>query len=251
MTATVAGTWWREPVLDFIAYVDQERAVVQLSRASVEALAAQDPYSSGSGSPDLIAQAQAQTSDDHPFLHGHSLVALWGAMETMVIDVVTAWLRNRPDVLAHPKIADLKLPFGKFQAMSEDERFDFVANELDRQRAQAAGISRFESLLDPVGLSGSYNGVLGRNLYEMRQIRNVFAHKRGQADGRFVALCPQLGYSVGDRLHIDSLTWSDFTVTAVAYAEVVLRRMREQLGLAVDEEPTTVEPVRYRHTQQT
>src|SRR5207249_1147639 len=117
------------------------------------------------------------------------------------------------------------------QAMSEEDRFDFAANELDRQRAQGAGITRFESLLDPVGLSGSYNSVLGQNLYEMQQIRNVFAHKRGEADARFVSLCQHLRYRVGDRLHIDSVTWSDFTMTTVAYAEVILRRMREELGL--------------------
>ncbi len=104
-------------------------------------------------------------------------------------------------------------------------------------------------MLDPVGLSGSYNSVLGQNLYEMQQIRNVFAHKRGEADGRFVSLCQDLRYRVGDRLHIDSVTWSDFTMTTVAYAEVILRRMREELGLPLDNQPMKVEAVRYRHPE--
>src|SRR5439155_13673842 len=150
--------------------------VVELSRASVEALASHDAYTPAAGAPELIATAKAQTADDHPFLHGHSLVAIWGAMETMVLDVVASWLRNRKQVLEHPKIADLKIPFGKFQSLGEDDRFDFAANELDRQRAQGSGINRFESLLEPVGLSGFYEPVLGQNLHEMQQIRNVFAH---------------------------------------------------------------------------
>jgi hypothetical protein len=36
------------------------------------------------------------------------------------------------------------------------------------------------------------------NLWEMQQIRNVFAHRRGIADARLGACCGQLPFRVGD-----------------------------------------------------
>jgi hypothetical protein len=79
----------------------------------------------------------------------------------------------------------------------------------------------------------------------MQQIRNVFAHKRGIADRRFVDACPQLNYIAGETMLIDRNTWSDFMVNALVYAEIVLRRMKEQVGMTVRGRPTAVRPIRY------
>jgi hypothetical protein len=246
-------TWWQEPVARFIDYIGQERDLVILSRFSIEALKSQDAYSpamevaaaavSKTG-PELVAHAQAESSQDHPVLHGHSLVGIWGALETMVIDVVIAWLQHRPQAMTRD-IADMKVPFSAFESLSREERIDNVAHELDRVRGTGRGIDRFENLLDAIQLSGSHEKVLARNIYEMQQIRNVFAHKRGIADRHFIDACPYLGYNVGDRVLIGRDAWIDFTVTAVTYAEVILRRMRQQLGMSIDANPIVLKEIRH------
>lgn len=135
-----------------------------------------------------------------------------------------------------------------FETLDRDERMSALAHELDRDRGAGTriGIGRFESLLEAVGLGGAYPSQLGRNIYEMQQVRNVFAHRRGISDQRFVNACPQLGYSVGQAVRIDRETWIDFTATTVAYAGVLLHRVQEKLGLNVDRPEITVSPIRYR-----
>src|SRR5205823_5696069 len=113
-------------------------------------------------SSELVALAHAESASDFRLLHGHSLVAIWGAVETLVFEVVAAWLLNRPDAIADPTIGDMKVPFGLFEQLSREDRIYAVTSELDRRRGDRAGIQRFENVLDPVGLSGSYDEVLGR-----------------------------------------------------------------------------------------
>jgi integrase len=248
--------WWKSPIARLIDYIAEERDLVELSRVSIEVLRSQNPDSRAlrdaaatltrvvDGS-DLVARAQEESSDDHPLLHGHSSVAIWGAMETMAIDVVTAWVQHQPAVRMEEHIAEIKVPYSLFETLTAEERAEFLVRELDSKRATRIGIDRFEALLDAVGLSGTRDRILGRNIYEMQQIRNVFAHKRGIADRRFVDACPQLNYVAGETILIDRNTWSDFMVNALVYAEIVLRRMKEQVGMTVRGRPTAVRPIRY------
>jgi hypothetical protein len=255
--AQAPADWWGAPIKRFMEYINQERDLVVLSSASIEALKSQDAYSQTlevaaasvsqavTGS-ELVALAHAESNSDYRLFHGHSLVAIWGALETMVFDVVVAWLLNGPDATAHPKVAEMKVPFGLFEELSREERIYTVTSELDRQRGDRAGIQRFENVLDPVDLSGSYEGVLADNIYEMQQMRNVFAHRSGVADRRFADACPHLGYGVGDLVMVGQNTWTDFIVTAMAYASVIARRMRAKLGLPG--QPATIPVTPIRHT---
>ena len=46
---------------------------------------------------------------------------------------------------------------------------------------------------------------------------------------------------------IDRVAWSDFTFSAIAYAEVILHRMQDQLGIKVAPSKISVKPIRYKH----
>jgi hypothetical protein len=252
-----AGTWWQEPIAQFIEYIAEERDLVELTRVSVEVLGSQDATSRlvqiaaenlprAVAAKDIVRRAAAEVEVDHSMLHAHSLVTIWGALETMVMDVVVTWLIHRPAILSTPKIAEMKVPYSAFESLTREERMDALANELDRQRGIRAGVQRFEGVLDAVGLSGSLDPQLTKNVYEMQQVRNVFAHKRGIADRRFVTACPHLGYTVDDRITIGRDTWTDFTVTVVAYADVIGRRARHKLGLDAGGTTPSVRAIRYR-----
>jgi site-specific recombinase XerD len=217
---------WKTPVGALIEYIAEERDLIELSRVSIEMLRAEDPTSTAlqdaAGTlirvvrpAKLIERARRESTGDHPLLHGHSLVAIWSALETMAIDAADAWLA----------------------------KFGPAANQ---QRSTRTGIDRFEQLLDPVGLSGTCDPVLAQNIYEMQQIRHVFAHKRGIADRRFaVTACPHLGYAPGERIVIDRHTWSDFLLNALLYSEVVLKRMKRRLGMPINARSPVGRPIRY------
>jgi integrase len=237
-----ARSWWLgpNPIRRLTDYLEEERDLVELSRVGIEMLRKQRPSSRSvqdaaatltravSG-VELVARAEEEASDDHPLLHGHSLVAIWGALETMAIGVVAAWLIHRPGSRSD-KVSDIKVPYSMFEDLSEEDRVDALVHELDQQWGAKKGVDRFETLLTWVKLSGQTDPVLAQNLYEMQQVRNVFAHRRGIADRRFIEACPHFGCGVGDQILLDRDAWYDAMVAALVYAETVLLRMKEQLG---------------------
>jgi hypothetical protein len=168
----------------------------------------------------------------------------------MVFDVAVLWLLRRQHVRAEEKVAKIKIPFSAFDALNDEDRIEFVVRELDRDLESRAGLNRFEELLHAVGLKWPRNDVLAENIYEMQQIRNVFAHKRGIADAQFVNACPHLDYQVGDVVKIGRDTWLDFTLTTVAYSETLIHRMQGHLGLTVRTSQTPIRRIRYRSRQE-
>jgi integrase len=219
--------WWKAPTVALLEYVKKERDLVELSRVSI-GLLGQEPATSAvvhaaaqtlirAVQPEtLIKRAQQEAKNDHSLLHGHSLVATWSALETMVGDVADIW---------PPK-----------QGSSSGRQ---------RRARRAMGLDRLEQRLDAVGLSGTNDPVLAQNFAEMQAIRNVFAHQRGRADATFVKECPQLGYVVGQQVVIDQETWTDMMVSAVLYAETVLRRVKQQLGVPMAARALPATPIRY------
>src|SRR5205085_8801378 len=127
--------WWREPIARLVDYIAEERDLIELSRVSIEMLRSQDRDSLALrdaaatltrvvNASDLVHRAQEESTEDHPLLHGHSLVAIWGAMETMAMDVVVAWLTNQPASRMTEKVAEIKVPYSTFEMLTPEERVD-------------------------------------------------------------------------------------------------------------------------------
>jgi hypothetical protein len=188
------------------------------------------PSSRAQEAEELSSLAKVEIESDFRLLHGHSLVGVWGALETMVSDLVLAWLINIPQARQMPQIAGIKISLAEFESLNSEERMSTIVSELDRASLSRAGVARFENLLDAVMLGGSYNSTLAANLYEMQQIRNVVAHRRGVVDRRFVAACPQLGLRVGDLVPLGNEPWYACLMSAASYATTVTNRVRKHFG---------------------
>jgi hypothetical protein len=241
--------WWKQPVAVFAQYVDDERELIELSRVSVEMLRGADASSGrlheaaetltrAVTATELIERAQMESANDHPLMHGHSLVAIWSAMETMVSDIVTAWLLAWP--AARSQAASV-VSTRDFNGLSSDEWASAVRDALDRkyrkENQKLKSIRRldhFEWLLAAIGIGddGQDRDVrMGDSLFEMQQIRNIFAHRRGRADARLVHRCPNLPFRAGQEIRIDRKAWSDFLVTTLVYGDMITRRMKRELGI--------------------
>lgn len=257
--------WWKEPIRVFAEYVEDERDLVELSRVSVEMLrteleaspqlhAAAETLTRAVTAAELVGSAEEESSKDHPLLHGHSVVAIWSALETMVGDVVESWLLWWPPARTR---AGARVSLAALHGLPADEwglgarqLLDRAYQKLNRTVRSPRRLDHYEWLLDTVGLVADpqdYDAQMTQNLWEMQQIRNVFAHKRGVADARFVTQNKNLPFSVRDEIRIDRDAWADFLVTTLLYADVMVRRMRRELGLASDDwlRAAVASPVRY------
>jgi hypothetical protein len=241
--------WWKEPVSVFAEYVEDERDLVELSRVSVEMLRtaeatsvqlhdAAETLTRAITAADLVGRALDESRKDHPLLHGHSLVAIWSALETMVGDLVEAWLSWWPPARAR---AASMVSLSGLQGLPPDEwaasarqALDREYQKLNRKVRSPRRLDYYEWHLGSVGLAADAqdDARMVQNLWEMQQIRNVFAHKRGVADARFVANNKHLSFRVRDEIRIDRHAWADFLVTTLLYADAVARQMRRELGLA-------------------
>jgi hypothetical protein len=165
-------------------------------------------------------------------------VAIWSAMETMVGDLIDAWLMWWPPARAHVATS---VSVSTVHGQPPEEWVARVRQALERKYQKVnqnprspRRLDHYEWLLGAIGFSADSqdeDGQMIDNLWELQQIRNVFAHKRGVADGRLIQNSPGLPFRVGDPIRIHRNAWSDFLVTTVLFADMITRRMKRELGL--------------------
>jgi hypothetical protein len=177
--------------------------------------------------------AESEIENNFSLLHSHTLMGSWGALEGMVEDLTISWMQHSPSVLEIPKITRVKVPLVEFQAMSDHERLRFLVTELQRDLGLdlKGGATKFESLLALVGLGGPVDKRVRDALFECQNLRNLFAHRSGVADRKFVANCPHLGYEVGDTVKIGGQDFSKNFFGLLTYGAIVLNRCRTLEGM--------------------
>jgi hypothetical protein len=187
--------------------------------------------------------AKSEMANDFPLLRSHAVMGLWGALEAMVEDTAISWMEHNPAALAAPKIAKIRVPFAEFQRLDQQDRLRFLIMELQRDLGTElkSGATKFESLLDVVGLGGRVDRRVKNTLFETQNLRNVIAHRGGIADQRLVANCPHLQYSVGDPIRINEESFDRISDGLLTYAVTILNRCRVITGL----QPISIAPSGY------
>jgi hypothetical protein len=172
--------------------------------------------------------AESEIEDDFPLLHSHTLLGAWGALEGMIEDLAILRIQYCPSILEEPKLAKVKIPLVDFQKMTDHERLRFLVTELQRDLGLdlKSGATKFEPLLALVGLGGSIDRRVRDALFECQNLRNLFAHRAGIADRRFVASCPHLHYSVGDAVKIGDEVFARNFFGLLTYGAIILNRCR-------------------------
>lgn len=167
-----------------------------------------------------------------PILHSHSVVAIWGALEVLVEDLLITWLENYEDAWNNEAVRKLRIPVSDYHLSDERERLRMIVSELARKvnsRAQS-GASNLAATLSIFGLSPRIGDNLRRALHELWQIRNVIVHCGGIADKRLVREYPYLGVQVGQRIHIYHSIYAWYMLAADRYLERLLDQAAVSLG---------------------
>lgn len=168
-----------------------------------------------------------ESSSGFPLLHGQAVVTLWSLLESFVRVLVASWLEHRPEAFSRSAVAALKVRVGDYQPLSRRERCEYLAELLERDKAAGlrAGVGRFESVLECLGLEGEVPDRLRRDVLELAQVRNAIAHRGGLVDTQLVEACPWLGVAAGDELRVSHAMFRRYNDAGFAYCILVFMRV--------------------------
>jgi hypothetical protein len=178
-------------------------------------------------------RARVEVETDFPTLHAHSLLGLFGAFESFVEDVVIGTLRTRPSLLGNDKFTNIKLPVSTLLLADAESQARAVIDEVARHSKSdlAVGIGKFEKLLAFVELDGQVPEKIRTAVFQAQQVRNVWAHRGGLADERFVQRCGSLGFQVDQRVNLSTEAFLPLMHGMHMYAIVILNRCLQTLEM--------------------
>jgi hypothetical protein len=189
------------------------------------------------------AFAKNEAEKGHPILHGNALVAIWSAVDTCIEDIAVGLLLNDPAILKNEVFSKIRIPLAEFEILDKEERARFLLGEVERQKASRRhGVARFESFLEPFGLSGAVADDVKQHVYACNHMRNVIVHRRSVVDRKLVENCPWLNLKIGERLVVTTYEYQKYHHYLWKYLETVIKRLRryflkKTVALAEDASP--------------
>lgn len=208
MPSEAIRTWkqYSEYVEDLVHLTHEGYRFIMLEPEQLRLLDAEDSHIKSAQWK--AERARREVDGGFSMLHAHSLLGLWGALECLVEDVFIHRLANDPTLLAAKEFGKIKVPAAAVAqgatATAEAVLFEAArANGTDLRGAPG----RFERLLEFVGLGGFIPSQIAHALHRAQEVRNVWAHRGGIADRRFIEKCPDWGVGEGESV---SLTFEQF-----------------------------------------
>lgn len=171
--------------------------------------------------------ASTEVEKDYPVLHGLAVVALWSWMEHFVKGFVALWLMHRRDALDVPAVQKLRVRLGDYLQLQKAEQAQFLVELLEQELASSLkrGATRFESLLQPFGLSFQLPDGCSDALFELQQIRNAIAHRNGRADRRLRSDCPWLKLKINQPVMVSRKMLNAYSAAAGEFLLAFLYRV--------------------------
>lgn len=169
-----------------------------------------------------------------PVLHGQAVVALWGAFEVLVQDLLFELLLNEPTILKSDTFGKLRIPLAEFEALDKEQRMRLLIRELEQDLGASVklGIGRFEAMLKKVQLGGSLPADVKRDLLELSQVRNVLVHRASIADTRFSEMCPWLNIKPGEKIAVTHECYRRYHRALEVYMVELFDRVHRTYGAA-------------------
>lgn len=231
------------PVRDFLLYVMSTRTLLgvvsesgnfSLHVASQMRLTPATPgerfeeTSIGSLSENL----RREIENDFPLLHANALVGLWGALEACINDLCLLWLPCMERQELGDALEGTRVKLGEYLSLGEEEQWLWILDQLQRSDGGSlrTGIGQFESILKPLGVSPSVDSAVRTTLFRIKAMRNLYAHRAGRADAKFLKEWPGHPASVGQIVIPTSNQIIAGYTAMVLYVEAVHGSMQSKLG---------------------
>lgn len=246
-----APKWSTQAFTEFIGYQERLMQVLDLSSLGINmvttgpkviaAIAKAEGTTATTGYEDELATAESmaklalfERNNGFPILHAQFVVSLWGALETLVLDVIADWIVNRPTVLCSGGWRNLKVKVGEYEALDSEQKASYLASAMDQILGGPlrTGVNRFEGLMEAIGLRGAVDDEIAKALWELQQIRNIIVHNRGIADKRFCEACPWFASIPGDIISVGRPMCNKYYESVLGYACELITRTGEYFGVS-------------------
>jgi hypothetical protein len=189
--------------------------------------------------------AQREVDNDFPLLHEQATIALWSSLEALVRSFAAKWMEEVPAAWRTDAVKKLRVRVGDYESLEIADRCLWIVDLLDQDVGGPLrnGVTRFESLLEPFGLSGPVDQACQKALFELSQVRHALVHRSGIADRRLVDACPWLGLQPGDEMKVSHAMWRRYEQAIAQYVLELIQRIRVHHGLErYDHNPPLQEP---------
>jgi hypothetical protein len=167
-----------------------------------------------------------------PVLHALAAVALWSWLENFVKGLVALWLMHRKDAYTGSAVQRLRIKLGEYLQLPKSEQAHYVVELLEQELGSPMkrGATRFESLLEPLSLTGSLPEGCAKTLFELQQLRNAIAHRNSVVDRKLRTACPWLRLRTGQPVKISGAMLHRYGEAAAQYLLAVLYRVGDLYG---------------------
>ena len=246
--------WGKLPLKRFLNHHHELEELLRVSLGGISSLRAMpraveflQRTSRGDSEPDFDDRLQQAKRDAEfaereiergfPILYAQSLLSLWSSVEHLIQSILANLICSEPVTLKLEPILKLKVRVGDILLQDDEARALHIVGLLDREVAGASrfGINRFESLLEPFGLSGAVPEEMSTCFYEMHQLRNLHAHRFGYADQRFRDACPWLIPAPDGYVAVSHDALLRFFRQSGAYGVELMYRVAERHGWTREE----------------
>lgn len=183
---------------------------------------------------ELIQRNQHLRDTQFAYVHAVALMAAWGALEAFIEDVCLGALLDEPALFSSEPLGKTKIQVASLAGSQTELMQDILDAAYTAQRsALKSGKGEFESRLKLVGLDGPVPRELSDELFVVQKLRNLWAHRAGVADRKFVDETPDyFPYRVGDTVDISSSAMNVYLMAILVYGTVVLNRYCAKKGLS-------------------
>jgi hypothetical protein len=168
--------------------------------------------------------AQKQVDVNFSDLNSQIVVMLYAHLEAGIKNIIL-------EVFKYINIAEIddlnKMKISiKYIGYDEEEKMDHLFSEYESliARGLSYGISRFEALLKPIGLSGDVDKKVIKGIGEFSQLRNLLLHKGGIVDTHFKTHCPWVNCRLKEKFIVTDKEISRYRFSVLAYLMTIVYR---------------------------
>lgn len=140
-------------------------------------------------------------ASDYALLNGHSLVAIWGALETCVENTIVGILAKDSSAITLIAKTEIQLPADTLAPDEYEELCKLFRKAEDAVRVKHDVVQTQENLLQLFGLSAACPGQKD-TLLMANSLRNALVHRGGIIDAKAVRQAPMLSPLIGKKCSI-------------------------------------------------
>lgn len=231
------------PVRDFLLYVTANKSLINtvqdsstfsLHVSSVMEASWHDPQEKFQDSSvgKMSQSTKREIENGFPLLYANTLIGLWGALEACIDDLCLLWLQclDREDL--GEALGNSRARVGEYLSLDDGDRWLWILMQLQKSDGASlrAGVGQFESVLKPLGILPEVEGGVRTTLFRIKAMRNLYAHRAGRADEKFLRDWPEHPARVGETVYPTEQQFLAAHTAMVLYVEGVHDRILEELG---------------------